>query len=60
MSSPDHPVSRKFVEGAMRLVEPAEGAEFIWAEAPRPSLLQRIFGRGENRRLYVQSEGAQA
>jgi pilus assembly protein CpaE len=46
MASPNADVSRKFVEGAMRLVTPAEGAQLVW-DAPESngSVLSRIFKR---------------
>jgi pilus assembly protein CpaE len=44
MSSPSSDISRKFIEGAMRLVAPAEGVELAWAQAPvRRGWLYRLF-----------------
>ncbi len=60
ISAPDAPVSKKLIEGAMRLVEPAEGAELAWADAPRPGLLKRLFGRSAARMPHPTTEGAPA
>ena len=58
MSAPNAPVSRKFIEGAMRLVEPAEGVEFHWDDAKpaRQGLFARLF-RGREHRPQILQEG---
>ena len=59
MSAPNAPVSRKFIEGAMRLVEPAEGVEFHWDDAKpaRQGLFARLFGHGREHRPQILQEG---
>ncbi len=46
MTSPGSEISQRFIEGAIRLVEPEEGAEFVWAlPDARPGFLSRLFRR---------------
>lgn len=45
MTSPDAEISRKLIDGAMRLVEPAEEADFVWEPAARrQGLFARLLG----------------
>jgi pilus assembly protein CpaE len=46
LTAPDADVSKKFIDGATRLVEPVDGAELAWSQpAKRAGLLSRLFAR---------------
>jgi septum formation inhibitor-activating ATPase MinD len=51
VTSPEADIARRFIEGASRLVAPAEGAEIVWSSNERrPGLFAKLFGRRTARR----------
>ena len=48
VTSPDTDISRKFIEGATRLVQPADGAELVWQGEQRRTW-RSLFRRKENK-----------